>query len=321
LSQALARWFDLQTATVGLRFRDIRSNAGVTTSSQLQDQEQFKFRVKLDAPGRYSVNVGLFTGNSFTGGWNNTGLGAGDNAYSLKIKQLFVEAQPVKGLAAQVGSLYFWRGESTEITTFDNDGYVTGERVSIKRPKELFLDEILFTRGYIGDLNTVSVFARSNRLDDANYRQYAIAKTLGKRAGASLDYSVQSGAKTFRGAVRVATPALRIADTLRLEGYRRVNDVVAGGLALTGEKAVTKRYTMSLGYATVDPRYGGLNGERYGIGRHLFSLGTLAVTPEVNVGYYIARGFANDFRVPIGTRVEIIGTYNVLKALQRAHVF
>jgi hypothetical protein len=317
----LSRWLDLQTATVALRYRDIRTNAGVTTSSQLQDQEQIKFRVKLDTQGRYGISAGLFTGNTFTAGWNNTGLGAGDNAYSLTIKQLFVDAQPVRGIVAQVGSLYFWRGESTEITTFDNDGYVTGERASIKRPETLFLDEILVTRGYLGDLTTPNFFRRTNRIDEANYRQFAVAKTLGKRAGASLDYSVQSHAETLRGGVRTSVRELRFVDTLRLEGYRRLNQVVAGGLAISGEKAVTMRYTAGFGYATIDPKYGAWNGERYGIGRHLFAIGTLTVSPELSFGYYVARGVANDFRVPIGTRVEIIGTYNVLKRLQRAHVF
>jgi len=318
---ALARWIDLQTATLALRFRDIRTNAGVTTSSQLQDQEQFKIRFKFDSRGRYSLNAGVFTGSTFTAGWNNTGLGAGDNAYSLAIKQLFVEAQPVKGVAAQVGSLYFWRGEATEVTTFDNDGYLTGERISVKRPQALFLDEIVFTRAYIGDLSTANVFRRSNRLDDVNYRQYAIAKTFAKRAGASLDYSVQSGADIFRGAARVSTKELRFVDTVRFEGYRRLNHTVAGGFALSGEKAVSKRYTAGFGYATIDPRYGALNGERYGIGRHLFAIGTFAASPEFTFGYFVGRGIANDFRVPIGTRVEVILTYNLLKTLQRAHLF
>lgn len=298
--------------------RDIRTNDGVTTSSQLQDQEQLKFRVKLDAAGRYSIHAGLFTGTTFTAGWNNTGLGAGPGDYSLTLKQLFAEAQPLPGVAVQAGSLYFWRGESTEITTFDNDGYVAGERLSIKRPRELFVDEIVVTRGYVGDLSTPNVFRRTDRLDEANYRQYAVAKSFGPRFGASLDYSVQTHAETLRGALRASVPRLKVVDTLRLEGYRRVSQSSAGGLAIAGEKVVRRRATIGAGYATIDPRYGPFNGERYGIGRHLFTIGTVGVTPDVSFGYYIARGIANDFRVPIGTRVEVIATVNVLKVLQRA---
>jgi len=318
---ALTRWLDFQTATLALRFRDIRTNAGVTTSSQAQDQEQFKWRVKLDPQGRYVVNFGLFTGATFTAGWNNTGIGAGDNGYSLVFKQLSFEAQPVTGITGQIGSLYFWRGESTEITTFDNDGYTNGERISVKRPKELFFDELVFTHSYIGDLSTPNVFRRPNRLDDANYWQYAVAKTFSKRAGVSLDYSVQSQADILRGAARLSTKELKFVDTLRWEGYRRVDHLPAGGSAISGEKAVTSRLTAGFGYATIDPHYGTLNGERYGIGRHLFAIGSFAATPEWTLGYYVGRGIANDFKVPIGTRVEVILTYNLLKTLQRAHLF
>jgi hypothetical protein len=303
---------------VALRVRDIRTNAGVTTSSQLQDQEQLKLRVKLDARGRVGVNVGLFTGATFTAGWNNTGVGAGPRDYHLSVKQLFIDAQPVPaaGVTASAGSLYFWRGEATEITTFDNDGYLTGERLSIKRPRELLFDELSVTRAYVGDISTPSVFRRSDRLDDANYWQYAIAKALGKRVGMSFEYDVYNHAEILRGAARAAVPKLKVIDTLRLEGYRRVNQHAAGGFAMSGEKAVTKRITLLAGYGTIDPHFGALNGERYGIGRHVFSTGTLAVAPEISVGYYVARGIANDFRVPIGTRVEIIGTYNLLKRLR-----
>lgn len=284
----------------------------MTTSSQLQDQEQLKLRVKLDPHGRIGVNVGLFTGATFTAGWNNTGVGAGPRDYHLSVKQLFIDAQPIAGVTGAVGSLYFWRGEATEITTFDNDGYLTGERLSIKRPREIFFDELSVTRAYVGDVNTPNVFRRSNRLDDANYWQYAIAKTVGKRVGMSFEYDVFNHTEIVRGAVRAALPAV----TVRLEGYRRLNQIAAGGVAISGEKAVTKRITLLAGYGTIDPHFGALNGERYGIGRHLFSTGSLAVTQELSFSYYIARGIANDFRVPIGTRVEIIGTYNLLKRLQ-----
>src|SRR5262249_38669103 len=153
-----------------------------------------------------------------------------------------------------------------------------GERLSIKRPTEVFFDEIVVTRAYIGDLSTPNFFRRTNRIDEANYREVAVAKAFGKRAGMSLDYSVQSHADILRGALRAAVPAsvrLKFVDTLRLEGYRRLNQSVAGGLAIAGEKVISTRATVGVGYATIDPRYGALNGERYGIGRHLFSIGTL----------------------------------------------
>ena len=71
----LARWFELQTATLSTRYRYIENSAGAMTFNHMQHNEAFKGRFKFDAAGRYSVNAGLFTGNSFTGSWNNTGAG------------------------------------------------------------------------------------------------------------------------------------------------------------------------------------------------------------------------------------------------------
>ena len=56
----------------------------------------------------------------------------------------------MKGLELQYGGLYLNRGEADEWVTYDTDGYLAGERVSLKRPKELYLDEITVTRAAIG---------------------------------------------------------------------------------------------------------------------------------------------------------------------------
>ena len=42
------------------------------------------------------------------------------------------------------------RGQSTEITTYDNDAYVTAGRVSVRRPREVFFDDISVSVGYVG---------------------------------------------------------------------------------------------------------------------------------------------------------------------------
>jgi hypothetical protein len=334
----ITRWLDLQQAQLALRFREVKTSTGATTSSQMQDSEGFRLRVKFDPKGLYGVTVGLWSGNSFTGGWNATGPGPGDAAHDFHVKQLFFDAQPVKGLNGQIGSLYAWRGESTEITTLDNDAYITGERVSVKRPKELYFDEILFTQGYIGDLNKTNFFDRANRLDSVNYRQFGVAKAFKKRAGVSVDFStldiLASGAPNtsnprlpsftsdwLRVGTRLSTPELKVIDTVRFEGYRRWNTNNAGGFAVSGEHAFTKRFTASLGYASIDRLYGGVNADRFFAGRRWFSVGSYALTPEFTLGYFVGRAFANDFAIPNRTRIEGLFTYNLLKTLQRTHLF
>ena len=126
----LARWLELQNATLNLRYRVIDNTAGVTTTNQVQHRESLRGRVKFDRSAKYTLNFGLFTGTRFTSGWDNTGWGIADAQKNLAFKAMYFAAVPIPGVEAQYGGLYIVRGESTELTTYDEDGYVTGERVS-----------------------------------------------------------------------------------------------------------------------------------------------------------------------------------------------
>ena len=132
----LARWVDLQNATLNTRYRFIDNSAGTVTTNQLQHRESLRARFKFDAPGKYALNVGVFSGSRFTSGWNNTGIGMGDWQAPLAVRVVYFAAQPASGIEAQYGSLYILKGESSEITTYDEDGYVIGERVSVRRPRD-----------------------------------------------------------------------------------------------------------------------------------------------------------------------------------------
>ena len=75
------------------------------------------------------------------------------------------------------------RGEGSEITTLDNDAYLEGYRVSIKRPSRLLVDEVAVTLAYLGDLNEPNVFTRLDRMSDHNYSQILVAKRRTLAAG------------------------------------------------------------------------------------------------------------------------------------------
>jgi len=317
----LSRWFDLQMATLNLRYRYIDNSLGIVTTNQLQHREVFKGRLKFDADGKYSLNAGIFTGRAFTGGWNNTGWGTGDGQTNLAVKQLYFSAAPVKGLELQYGGLYINRGESTEITTYDEDGYIMGERVSIKRPDKLFFDEITVTYAFLGDINTPNINKRYFRLKQSNYHQFLLEKKIGKRAAVSADYTFESRRETMREAIRVDVHESRVLDTVRFENYQRAGRTAAYGFAVHGEKAITKRLTVVGGYAQIDPLYGGLNADRFGIGKRLFVASTLRLTSTITFNTFATRAIANSFPVPIQTRVELIISYNLLKGLQRTGWF
>ena len=138
---------EVQSATLSHRYRYMENSAGVVTNNQIQHNEGFKGKFKFDKKGNYAINAGLFSGNNLTGGWNNTGSGKDKLFTNLYLKQLYLEAKPFKGIELQYGSLYPNRGENTEITSYDNDVYLMGERVSLKRPKNFFFDEVSATYG------------------------------------------------------------------------------------------------------------------------------------------------------------------------------
>ena len=144
----IARWFELQNATLNLRYRFIDTTAGRTTTNQLQHRETIRGRVKFDTSAEYTWNFGVFTGTRFSSGWDNTGWGIADAQKNFAFKASYFSAIPVPGVEAQYGGFYILKGESSELTTYDEDGYVIGQRVSVKRPKQFYLDEISATVGY-----------------------------------------------------------------------------------------------------------------------------------------------------------------------------
>jgi hypothetical protein len=316
----LARWFDVQTGTMATRFRFTEASSGVVTQQQLQHGEQLKARLKVDASGVYAVGFALGTGNEFVRGWNNTAIGT-PNGYmsNLFLKQLFVSAAPAKGLEIQAGGLAIVKGESTEITTYDNDGYLVGERVSVKRPRTLHVDELTVTLAYLGDSTTASLWPRLHRLAETNYYQVFAAKRFSGRLASSADITTVAGATTLRSGFRLDTPELRVPTSIRFEQYGRVNDAVYG-FSICGERTVAQRFTLSAGWADIDQKYGGLNSDRFGSGRRWFTTDTIALGRELSVQIFYQHAVDTAFAVPNRHSMQMLLTYNVLKGLQRTGV-
>ena len=118
----IARWFELQNATLNLRYRFIDTTAGRITTNQLQHRETIRGRVKFDRSAKYTWNFGVFTGTRFSSGWDNTGWGIADAQRNFAFKASYFSAIPVPGVEAQYGGLYILKGESSELTTYDDDG-------------------------------------------------------------------------------------------------------------------------------------------------------------------------------------------------------
>lgn len=315
-----SRWVELQTATLNARYRFTEDIHGETVANSAQHQETFRGRFKFDAAGRYSVNAGLATGNQFIAGWNDTGWGTGDGTARLFLKQLYISAQPRAEVEIQYGGLGMLRGEATELTTYDNDAYIMGERISVKMPKRLFFDEIAVTYAYLGDLNTPDIRKRYHRLKESNYHQFLVSKKLGARAAISADYTFQSGVETLRQAVRLDLREARLIDSLRFENYERLDFHPGYGFAVTAEKRLTKQFTFAGGYAHIDPFYGGLNADRFSFGHRVFVLGSCAITPEFTISTFYNHAVNKNYAGTNRARLEVIFSYDLVKGLKRGGI-
>jgi hypothetical protein len=281
-------------------------------------------RVKFDSAGRYALNFGVFTGVRFTSGWDNTGWGIADAQRNLAFKALYVAAQPWKGVEAQVGGLYIVKGESTELTTYDEDGYITGERVTIRRPDALFFDEVSVTSAYFvggtGPTN-IPVSKRLPHFGDQNYQHYLLDKKIGKRAGISADFTRETGRTTWRQAVNVKLREARLVDALTFEVYERTDVDPDQGFALTLEKALNRNVSMNGGYASIDPKYGPLNADRFNIGNRAFVMVTYTFSPQLLASFFITTAVGENGVLPQRTLSNTVVTYNVLPLLRRTGLF
>ena len=239
----------------------------------------------------------------------------------LYLKHLYLAAAPIKGLELSYGSLGFVRGESTEITTYDNDGYMLGARATIHRPDRLFLDEISVAQGFFGDPAEPGFSDRAKKLGTVNFYHVLGGKKIGHLLGVSADYTNQESAGTIRGAAGLKTPRARVVDLVRYEQYCRVQRLPACGFAASAEKALHSRVTASGGYADVDPDFGGVNGDRYTRGRRVFEQISVRVLRDVTLSAFATQAFRNAFAVANARRVDLVVSYNALGPLQRAGFF
>ncbi len=304
--------------SLGLRFRAVDDEVRDIKLLQLNQRSQIRARFKFDTQARYTVNVGVFTGTSFISGWNATGVGTGDGVATHSIKQLFVSAQPTPELEFQLGSTSPARGESTDITTYDEDAYVTVARMSVKRRSDYFFDDITTTVGHLGDPTHVSIFGREYRL---NYYQAQVSRRFSPRLAASVDFSRVDGINTWRPAALIRVAESRVVDQVRLEIYHRDDEEAATGFAVFGEKQVIPRLRVTAGYADIDPRYGNLNSDRFFSGKRAFGTLAVPITAELNVQFFSGHAVGDNPPLPLKRRTELVVNYNFIPLVRRSGWF
>ena len=317
--EKLHRWFELSTAALGIQYLFVRNGLGVIAAHQQQYQVAVTGRFKLDAKGRLSVHAGLFTGSSFAAGSNNTGLGLGAAQSSLYLKHLYVSVLPLDGVEIQYGGLNIWHDESTDITGYTYNGYIVGERVSIKRPKELFFDDISIGYGYVGDLHTPNVIRRADRLARSNFHRLILRKDLGERAWLSADYAFQAGVPTWREAIRLRTAELRAVDTFHAEIYQ-IQRIRSGyGFATYVEKTVHPKFVIGGGYADIHGLV--LNSDRYAPGKRVFVNAKIPLNEAFSILVFWTQATAPAAANLPQQRLDVELYYNVLDFLRKRHLY
>jgi hypothetical protein len=322
----IRRWLDVQTLQMGSRFRWIESSRGDITSSTHQWQPQLRARLLFDRAARYSLNIGAFGGAHLVSGWNNTGGGIGDFTHDFNVKQLFLSAEPLKGLELQVGGLYVLRGENTEITAYDNDVYIVGERATF-RPLKGRVAQVSATVAYFGDTRKPNLFDRFHRINEINYGQLLVAARLHPRVNVSADYTYEDGRDILREAATIRLPSrLRYLTALNLDFYQRIAPNRDQGFNASADLRLTSRLTVTGGVAHVDrnylvPGYISPNSDRFERGTRFYSIGSYRLTPDLSVGWFHGEAFHTNFPIPNEHRFDIMATFNPLGRLKAKRVF
>jgi len=315
----LSRWLELKTGVLGFRYK--RTEATDTPwIYQIQYQIQTRGRVKLDREGRYSAGFRFGTGNLFQYSWNATGAGAGDAQFRVYLKELFFLAAPWRSVEIQFGGIGINRGESTEITSYSNNGYLMGERVIIRRPDKLYFDEISLTGAYLGDQTEPGVIGRFHRLESMNYHQFLVGKQVSKRFAFTADYTFQDGIETLRQGLRAYPAKNRYVDYVLFEDYQRLDWKPAWGFALSLQKNLSPRLSLTGGFVDVDKDYPNWNADRLGRGKRLFVAANYNFWREFSAIVFAGKALANDFPVINAARYDLILSYDFMRALQRARL-
>jgi hypothetical protein len=290
----LCRWIDLQTATISFRYRYVKSNQRISPAmnaaqpflpagefvriNQGQQQQLYEFDFKFDKAGRFKIHARLSTGEYFTRSFSEVGWGDvfnGENSTGVFARQLYFSAEPIKGVEFQYGGLGINRGENTEHTTYDNDGFITGQRLKIKRPKNFWFDEISVTYAYIGDFYRANFFDRTKRLQESNYHQFLVRKKLNNRIAFSADYTSHATISHLRQGITIQTKEFKLVDSVKAEFYQRLEDfrgVDKGwGYNFQVEKDIKDKVSFTAGLTFTDYRYNVLTTERFTARQRLFA--------------------------------------------------
>ena len=319
----LRRYLDFQQFVISTRYRFIENSANVTTSNHQQYREQIRIRFNVDRKKRVGIVTGLYSGSQFIASWNNLGPGTGTfDGHNHYMRQLYATVTPLAGVEGQLGGIYVNRGESTEYTSYDDDGYLVGGRVSVRRPKSLYFDEISVTRAALTQTSTPNLWKRWKDFTSPNYTQLLVAKRLSAMTSTSVDYTRALGTDTVRGGVALRFKPKAPLSALRYEQYVRTSTPNrAAGFAVTLERPMTKYVRLQGGYTTIDEHYGNLNADRIQRGRRFFAVANVPIKGPLSASVFATRALNSPYTVSNKVRFDAVLAYDVAALLRSTGKF
>ena len=349
----LSRWLTLNTLSLSLRYRSTDDANGSKLFQFGQQRSLVDGKFKLDSDGKYTINFHVSSGRYFNWayadviGGSFAGRAGGSitrfplplliaageaeatdplfptimnytesRGWEMAVRQLYFSASPIKQVTFEYGGLGIERGVNTEMTTYDDDGYMAGERIRIKDPEHLFFDQMAVTYGYLGDIFFPSFFDRGDRLAQSNYHQFLLEKKLSGRLDMSVDWTEHLGTHTMREAALLNTRESHVLDSVRLELYQRTNAINLGGetfaggngFGVTAAKNLTKQWHIEGGYADIDQNYAvytgsrfltvvghSINGDAYAMGDRFFGRAMYKPCPYFSLFGYYTHDFDTNF--------------------------
>ena len=317
---AVRRWLDVQSLLAAARYRFTENSADRETVSDLQWQTQFRGRFLFDKAARYSVGSFVTTGPTFRSGWNYSGAGLNREAHPFKVRLLYFDAAPVKGLEFQVGGLAPNRGELSDVIASDNDSFIIGER-AIVRPAHGAITQFSITAAHFDAISEPDFFKQLDDAGDVNYAQALVGFKLGSRAAASVDYTYEDGRDIFREGLTYRLPSrVKLFTAIRLESYQRVDPDWSGGFNVSTDVRVGK-LAGTVGVMSTDRRYGPFNGDRYELGSRYYTVLNYPLSSSFALQLYHTRAFDIDFPITLKQRFDFVLTYNPTAYLKRKRVF
>jgi hypothetical protein len=157
--------------------------------------------------------------------------------------------------------------------------------------------------------------------DHPNYGHFLVDKKIGTRAAVSTDFTSAAGARTWRAAANVNTGELHVADGILIETYKRTNRNPDYGFAVSINKAINRRVGLSWGYAKIDPFFGGLNSDRFNIGKRVFLNTAFTFSPRFSATAFFTTAVGDNAALPQRNLAVLVFSYNVLPDIRRSGLF